>query len=96
MIHQLANGTSWWHVESALPYLIGRGGNIELRGHNGITLLQIDLTRSDISGPFQRHAARVLIENGANVNARDEKGNSCLSLAGTDLENGKIASISRS
>ncbi|OQE15475.1 hypothetical protein PENSTE_c028G00702 [Penicillium steckii] len=90
VIHQLATGTSWWHVESALPYLIGRGGYIELRDHNGRTPLQIALTRSDISGPFQRHAARVLIENGANVNARDEKGNSCLSLAGTDLEMVKL------
>lgn len=90
VIHELAHGTCWWHVESALPYLVERGGDMELRDHEGKTPLQIAFTRSFNSGPFQRQAARVLVKHGANVNVRDAKGNSCLSRAGTDLEMVKL------
>ncbi|CAI7632375.1 unnamed protein product [Penicillium pancosmium] len=88
VLHNLAKGKSWWHVNKAMPYLIERGANLEICDNDGKTPLLTALTKPNFSGtgPFQRQAAQVLIHSGANVNARDQNGNNCFSNAGSDME----------
>lgn len=82
-LHHVATGNCWWYVEKALPYLIQKGANLELRNHKGETPLLIALSST---GAFHQEAARILIKGGANVNAVDDDGNTCLSKAGDDLK----------
>lgn len=82
-LHYLATGNCWWYVDRALPYLIQKGANIELRNHDGATPLHIALTSTDA---FCKEAAKILIKGGADVNAIDDDGNTCLSKAGNDLD----------
>lgn len=85
-LHKLAAGHSWWHVDEALPYLIKMGANLELRDENGATPLHIALDCSGYKGAFYKKAAKILIESGADINAVDASGKTCLSKAGKDLE----------
>ncbi|KAJ5591628.1 uncharacterized protein N7459_001997 [Penicillium hispanicum] len=85
-LHKLASGDSWWQVEKALPYLIDMGANLELRDQNGLTPLQLALCCTDYKGPFYKEAARILVESGADVNATNNAGQTCLSLAVNDLD----------
>lgn len=86
-LHYLANGRHWWQVAEALPYLIQAGANINARTPSGETPLHIALRGDHKSaGPFHKAAARVLVESGADVNAVDSSGRSCLSCAGYDVD----------
>ena len=81
-LHHLATGDCWWFVEKALPYLIQKGANLELRNNEGETPL---LTALSSTGEFRQEAAIILIKGGADVNAVDDDGNTCLSKVGDDL-----------
>lgn len=87
-LHMLARGNHWWHVAQALPYLIGRSASLELRNAQGQTPLQIALECGGKirTGPFHRDAARLLILGGADTNAVDTMGRTCLTYAGSDAE----------
>ncbi|KAF0317351.1 hypothetical protein GQ607_015398 [Colletotrichum asianum] len=88
-LHILARGNHWWHVAQALPYLIGRGVNLELRNNKGQkTPLQIGLERGEKvrTRPFHRDAALLLFLGGANANAVDTIGRTCLTYADSDAE----------
>lgn len=85
-LHCLAEGCSWWHAHQALPYLIKMGADLEIRDTNGATPLHVALGFSQCKGVFYREAARVLIESGADVNAVDAKGNTCLAKAANDVD----------
>jgi ankyrin repeat protein len=84
-LHGLAEGSKWWHVNKALPYLIKKGANTELRDEKGATPLHIALDHEKFLGPYRKEAVRFLVESGADVNAIDKEGNTCLSKAGKDL-----------
>ena len=80
----LAKGNSWWHVHQALPYLIEKGANLDVRNYKGQTPLHVSLGENyPYPGPFGREAAKMLIEAGADVNAVDNAGKS---LWGADME----------
>ncbi|KAJ5535052.1 hypothetical protein N7527_001306 [Penicillium freii] len=83
-LHKLALGRSWWQVYKALPYLIKKGADLELRSEDGVTPLHAAMNPKH--GPFRRDAVEILIECGADINALDDKGETCLSKAGSDLE----------
>ncbi|KAH0427767.1 hypothetical protein CcaCcLH18_09473 [Colletotrichum camelliae] len=87
-LHMLARGNHWWHVAQALPYLIERGANVELRNDKGQTPLHIALECGEKirTGPFHRDAARLFILRGADANAVDTMGRTCLTYAGSDAE----------
>ncbi|WYZ40004.1 hypothetical protein EsH8_IV_000345 [Colletotrichum jinshuiense] len=84
-LHCLARGHHWWHVAQALPYLISRGANLELKNSNGQTPLHIALNNNHQAGPFHKDAARLLILAGADVNAVDGLGKTLLSYAGDNI-----------
>ncbi|KAK2753548.1 ankyrin repeat domain-containing protein [Colletotrichum kahawae] len=87
-LHMLATGNHWWHVAQALPYLIERGANVELRNDKGQTPLHIALECGEMirTGPFHRDAACLFILRGEDANAVDTMGRTCLTYAGSDAE----------
>lgn len=85
-LHSLAKGCHWWQVAQALPYLISKGANLEVKNSRGQTPLHIAMGAERGLGLFHKDAARQLVLGGADVNATDEAGRSCLSYAGGDVE----------
>lgn len=85
-LHSLAKGSHWWHVAQALPYLISKGANLEVKNSAGQTPLHISIGAERGHGLFHKEAARQLVLSGANVNATDEAGQSCLFYAGGNVE----------
>lgn len=87
VLHYVAKGHNWWHVALALPYLLEQGANVNTRGMKGRTPLlnALGLGILDV-GTFCNDAARSLIAAGADVNATDDKGMSCLAYASCNHE----------
>lgn len=86
-IHSVARGTSWWQVHQALPYLIKAGADVNVRNYLGLTPLHVALKGDgNWPGSFNKDAARILVEAGADVDAVDGKGMSCLACAGHDID----------
>ncbi|KAJ3477766.1 hypothetical protein NLG97_g8750 [Lecanicillium saksenae] len=85
-LHIVARGHHWWQCALALPYLLKSGAGIECRNSAGQTPLHTALDKErdflDGLGAFHKSAAEELIKAGADVNAVDAKGRSCLDLAG--------------
>ncbi|KAK4148954.1 ankyrin repeat-containing domain protein [Chaetomidium leptoderma] len=83
-LHILATGAHWWQVAEAIPYLASHGADLEARNAGGLTPLLAALQR--IEHPlFDPRVIEVLVALGANVDAADPKGVSCLGLALGDL-----------
>ncbi|OHF03615.1 hypothetical protein CORC01_00934 [Colletotrichum orchidophilum] len=85
-LHSLAKGHHWWHVAQALPYLISKGADLEVKNFKGQTPLHMALSTENDIGLFHKDAARHLILGGADVNAVDETGRSCLSYARGEVD----------
>jgi ankyrin repeat protein len=86
-IHYLAQGTRWWHVALAIPYLIAKRANINAKNAAGCTPLHIALGgTAHYVGPFHKDAARMLAAAGADLNAQDNSGRSCLASTAGDPE----------
>jgi ankyrin repeat protein len=82
-----ARGGVWWQAALALPYLVEQGADLEVRNHEGMTPLLVALSGDDAYlEPFRKDSARRLIAAGADVNASDRMGLSCLAHAGNDVE----------
>jgi ankyrin repeat protein len=86
ILHDLAEGTTWWNVHQALPYLMRKGANLDLRNDDGETPLHIALDYERYKGVFYKEAVKILLEHGADANAVNSKGETCLSKAGADME----------
>lgn len=86
VLHDLAEGATWWNVHQAFPYLIRKGANLELRNDDGDTPLHIALDYERYKGVFYKDAVKILLDNGADANAVNSKGETCLSKAGSDIE----------
>ncbi|KAM3441590.1 hypothetical protein NHJ13734_002735 [Beauveria thailandica] len=90
-LHIIARGNHWWQSAQALPFLLKSGANIESENSSGQTPLHLTLDKEYFQlgklGSFHKDVAETLIDAGANVNAIDFEGRSCLDCAGysTDL-----------
>ncbi|KAM0559898.1 hypothetical protein ACHAPJ_003848 [Fusarium lateritium] len=80
----VAKGKCWWHVHQALPYLLDKGADMEIRNGSGQTPLHVAISHT--SGLYSREAAKTLIRAGADVNASDNDGLNCLAGASQDME----------
>jgi hypothetical protein len=74
-------GKEWWQFHQALPYLIMKGADLDIRDESGRTSLHKAIA-SD--GSFGKDAVRALVAAGAEVNAVDKKRQSCLDCAAHD------------
>ncbi|KAF5630659.1 serine threonine phosphatase 6 regulatory ankyrin repeat subunit C [Fusarium sp. NRRL 25303] len=74
-LHVLVAGREWWQVFHAIPYLLSKGANIEIRDDKGCTPLLYSFTKW---GAFRTAAMKSLIDKGADVNVVDSEGNGCL------------------
>jgi ankyrin repeat protein len=85
VLHALVRGEHWWHVNEALSYFLELVPELELRDSYGMTPLNAAL--HECGKPvFNKRAAELLIEHGADVNATDDAGNSCLAKACSNME----------
>ncbi|VUC36282.1 unnamed protein product [Clonostachys rosea] len=82
-VNKCCSGDHWWQVAEALPYLLKRGANLEVRDVCGRTTL---LWALGCSSNYKRRIIKTLIEAGADVNAADSSGRNCLSTAGNDID----------
>lgn len=83
-LHALALGCHWWHAAQVIPYLVAHASaDTELRNQRRETPLHIALDKPCV---FQKQAVQTLIHLGADVNAIDGQGRSCLALAGKDAD----------
>ncbi|KAJ5671312.1 hypothetical protein N7507_000439 [Penicillium longicatenatum] len=83
-LHDIAMGKTWWNVHEALPYLIRKGADLELRNMRGDTPLHVAVNEKRPMGVFYKEAVQILLEAGADANAVNYRGDSCLSKAGSD------------
>ncbi|KAF5720633.1 serine threonine phosphatase 6 regulatory ankyrin repeat subunit C [Fusarium mundagurra] len=77
-LHILVTAKEWWQVFHAMPYLLSKGANMEIRDDKGCTPLLYSFTKWSA---FRTAAMKSLIEKGANVNVVDSEGNGCLNIA---------------
>ncbi|CAG9998801.1 unnamed protein product [Clonostachys byssicola] len=82
-VNKCCSGEHWWQVAEALPYLLKHGPDLEARDACGRTTL---LWALGCSSNYKLRIIKMLIEAGADVNAVDSSGRSCLSTAGNDID----------
>lgn len=83
-LHALVRGGHWWQINEGLPYLLEKGADTEVRDIYGMTPLSAALERYGWLG-FDRRAAELFVQHGADVNAVDRSGYSCLAKACPDI-----------
>lgn len=88
-LHALVRGEHWWHVNEGLRYFLESGADTELRDIQGMTPLSAVLNRCGWL-VFNKRAVELLVRHGADVNAVDRAGHSCLAKACSDVEMTKL------
>ncbi|CAH0045009.1 unnamed protein product [Clonostachys solani] len=86
-LHIMASRATWWQSAEGLQYLIDHGADVHSRDHRGRTPLLRAVGKlwkmpHDRSNLYR--SLKILTQSGADVNATDSAGNSCLSLVADD------------
>jgi len=82
VLHALAKRghPEWWQLHQALPFLLNKGADTEMRDSQGMTPLHLCLDK--VGKPyFSKEVARMLLVAGADPNAVDNRDRSCLARA---------------
>ncbi|KAI1172127.1 ankyrin [Nemania sp. FL0916] len=86
VLHAFVHGNRWWQATLALPYLVEKAGaDLEVRDAEGRTPLNAALACAGLL-TFNRRAVETLVALGADVNAVDDRGVSCLARAQADID----------
>ncbi|EKV06601.1 Peptidase A2A, retrovirus, catalytic [Penicillium digitatum] len=85
ILHQLAQGTHWWH-EGAIRYLLEHGADPNTRNHQGKTPLCNAVSRGELGGYRQLEIARILLEGGADPNIPATCGYTPLAMSAHDTK----------
>lgn len=87
VLHRLAEGSHYWHVE-AIEYLIAQGANVDALDAQKQTPLKIACCQSNIkdNGFFKPNIVEVLLRNGADPNRIDNQGQVPLNYVRSDPE----------
>ncbi|KAI3316527.1 ankyrin [Xylariaceae sp. AK1471] len=86
VLHAIVHCNRWWQAALALPYLVEKAGaDLEVRDAEGLTPLNAALACVGLL-TFNRRAVETLVALGADVNAVDDKGVSCLARAQSDID----------
>ncbi|KAH7148266.1 ankyrin repeat-containing domain protein [Dactylonectria macrodidyma] len=81
-LHSVAESKYWWHAHQAMPYLLSAGADVDIRNYKGQTPLHLALQAcSHAFSPYSDVAVKMLIAAGADINAADNEGKSCLAYA---------------
>lgn len=86
-LHALGKSSrlEWWQLHQALPFLLDKGANTEMRDGQGMTPLHLCLDK--VGKPsFSKEMTKLLLEAGADPNAVDNRDHSCLARAMGDRE----------
>ncbi|KAF2815454.1 ankyrin, partial [Mytilinidion resinicola] len=81
-LHILAAASHWWQFE-ALEFLLERGANTEVRNEIGETPLHVALTCMNETRKDNDRFVEALLKHGADPNAADQDGKTCLYYATT-------------
>ncbi|VUC26516.1 unnamed protein product [Clonostachys rosea] len=75
-LHELVRNENWWAAARGLPYLLEQGAEVDLPDKT---------SRTPLMHAHSTHAARFLIDHGADLNAQDSYGFNCLTHATHNL-----------
>ncbi|EEU33953.1 uncharacterized protein NECHADRAFT_89016 [Fusarium vanettenii 77-13-4] len=81
-LHALVRGGHhhWWQTNQALPYMLKRGVNLEIRNRHGLTPLNASLKNMD-KPSWSSKATEMLLHAGADPTSADNAGKTCLARA---------------
>ncbi|KAJ5978351.1 hypothetical protein N7501_001693 [Penicillium viridicatum] len=85
ILHQLAQGTHWWH-EGAIQYLLEHGADPNARNDQGKTPLCNAVSRGELGGHRQLEITRILLEGGADPNIPATCGYTPLAMSAHDTQ----------
>lgn len=79
-LHYLATADHWWQAE-ALEFLLQRGAKTEIRDQDGMTPLHVAMEVQRRCRLYKNSTVALLLKYGANANAVDDLGMTCLDHA---------------
>jgi ankyrin repeat protein len=84
VLHRILRSSTWWQEAQALPFFVSHCANLEMRDRLGRTPLHVALDRAP-EVVYDIQTIKQLVSLGADVNALDDSGMSCLGRSLDDM-----------